>query len=529
MHGQGDVRAIGMAGTAIGTDPVGIKSRGFQVSLGGLIVLVLAAGVAAGVVRSAREVWGVRPIVNTSGLSWAPVGGNGWPPLTRTAGVVLEIAAVFLLVILARTLIGLFGGARPAERQAQRTRLWGIAWRTGSICFLLWFISEESSVLRIDLAREAAIASAVPGWDYNYIVRQQLLPTCGVFAILGLILGMGVSFLFPAAPRGGKRPYWLFVMLAAVAGVLIAALPMWASLIPYLVLVALEAVTNAMHHRLNPGSAFSTRLLRAGIDVVVSCCMCTALALAVARDFEMLRRGKASATTRAGWGLRLFLLAGAAVAGTYIAFVTIPAIHPWFAEGFRQVLNPAGAGMIVCGFGLFGAGMAARAIAGVPERQPSRRVSWLSALYRLAILGAIVFAVLNVLPDSSVVEPYAPSFVTSAVALIKGSVTLFWEAFPDWCTPSELGMFAIENLLWISLILAIVCFVVEVLIRDNVGVTSPFDRLAESRQGAWRFTWLVLGFVVVCLAALPTLIVAGQVVLHLRMYGGDLMTRGWGR
>ena len=42
-----------------------------------------------------------------------------------------------------------------------------------------------------------------------------------------------------------------------------------------------------------------------------------------------------------------------------------------------------------------------------------------------------------------------------------------------------------------------------------------------------RFVWLVSGFVVVCLAALPTLIVASQVVILLRLVGGD-MQNGWG-
>ena len=90
-------------------------------------------------------------------------------------------------------------------------------------------------------------SQSVPGWRHGYRLRQQLFPVCGLFAILGLVVGMGARFLFPAAARTGKRPYWLFVILAGVAAVMIVALPYWASLIPYLVLIALEAVTNAMY------------------------------------------------------------------------------------------------------------------------------------------------------------------------------------------------------------------------------------------------------------------------------------------
>ena len=57
-----------MVASASETESPAISSRAPQVSLGGLIVLVLAAGVAAGVARSAREVWGLRTISNSPGV-----------------------------------------------------------------------------------------------------------------------------------------------------------------------------------------------------------------------------------------------------------------------------------------------------------------------------------------------------------------------------------------------------------------------------------------------------------------------------
>ena len=150
--------------------------------------------------------------------------------------------------------------------------------------------------------------SQFPGWSNGYRAGQALFPVCGIFAILGLVVGMGARFLFPAARRVGKRPYWLFVILAGMAAVLIVALPYWASLIPYLVLIALEAVRNAMHHRLVPGPGFSARLLRAGLDASVAAGVCLSLAVALAGDFERLRRGSPWTTSGLGRGLRLFLL-----------------------------------------------------------------------------------------------------------------------------------------------------------------------------------------------------------------------------
>ena len=295
-----------MAGIAVEAESSAVKSRGFQVSLGGLMVLVLAAGLAAGVVRSAREVWGLRTLPAPGAPIGSPVWGSTKVPVQRTAGVILEVAAVCLLVSLARTLIGLFRSARSVDARDWRSRSWGVTWRVGAVCFLFWFIGEESRVLRIDFRKEAEISLWIPGWNYHYQVRQQLLPACGLFALLGLVLGMGASFMFPQSPRRGSRPYWLFVVLAGVAAVLIVALDQNGMLIVQLVLVALEAVTNAMHHHLQHGRGLWTRLLRAGIDAAISAGLCLGLALALARDFEDVMRARVNRGRRAGHGSRCF-------------------------------------------------------------------------------------------------------------------------------------------------------------------------------------------------------------------------------
>lgn len=266
-----------MAGSVAETESPAVEPSGLQVSLGGLMVLVLAAGVAAGAARSAREVWGLRVLPPPSGAAGSPVGGGAPVPIERTAGVALEIVAVFLLVVLARALIGLLRGSRSADRSERRIRSWGLAWRIGAACFLLWYISVESQVLRIDFVRELEISAMVPGWDSTYRVHQQLLPACGLFAMLGLVLGSGAGFLLPGARRRSRRPYWLFVVLAGVAAVLIVANDRTGSLIAHLVLIALEAVTYAMHHGPDLGRGLWTRLLHAGSDAAIcgGVCLCS--------------------------------------------------------------------------------------------------------------------------------------------------------------------------------------------------------------------------------------------------------------
>ena len=72
VRGKAEAAGEGMRmDSPMGSQGTGGSRRSWQVSLADLCFLVLAAGLAAGVVRGAREVWG-------TGLSrW---GSNGWSP-----------------------------------------------------------------------------------------------------------------------------------------------------------------------------------------------------------------------------------------------------------------------------------------------------------------------------------------------------------------------------------------------------------------------------------------------------------------
>jgi len=52
----------------VGSESSTRRHRGWQVSLADLIVMVLAAGAAAGIARGAQKVWGVRRLSFTSAL-----------------------------------------------------------------------------------------------------------------------------------------------------------------------------------------------------------------------------------------------------------------------------------------------------------------------------------------------------------------------------------------------------------------------------------------------------------------------------
>ena len=109
-----------------------VESTGrWQVSLADLSLLVLAAGLAAGIVRGAREIRVV------------PV---------RASGVGVEVAAVFLALILVRSMLGLARRRPWGAGVTMAGRLASMAWRALAVVLLIHFVLMESDVLRIDLA-----------------------------------------------------------------------------------------------------------------------------------------------------------------------------------------------------------------------------------------------------------------------------------------------------------------------------------------------------------------------------------------
>src|SRR6185312_9494616 len=153
-------------------------------------------------------------------------------------------------------------------------------------------------------------------------------------------MGAGMSLGRSGARR--RRPYWMFVPLAALAGLLFMGLHTgWCSGITQLVLIALEMVNNAMPPPHRAGwDGLSVRLIRAGMASIPAALACLWLALVVARDFERQRRAEPWATSRGSWLLRILSLATALAAGAAVALVAIPNVNPHWFHGFRKVLQP---------------------------------------------------------------------------------------------------------------------------------------------------------------------------------------------
>jgi hypothetical protein len=509
--------------TPNGNEHPNVRGDRWQISLADLIVLVLAVGVAAGVVHEAREVVGNRAVAGRSLAPGAPAAAGSWPvPLERTAGVVFEVAAVFLIVVLTRTIVNLLHAVRRGEEHQKAGVAWRVVWRVAAIGFLLCFIADQSSVLRIDLERETQITSARPWWGANYRLRQGLLPICGALAIAGLALGMGAGAVFDEPLPRRRRPVWLFVPLAGLIGVLLMVESDY-SLIAYLVVVAVEAVSNAMHHASHPGPGLSARLLSAGADAIVACVFCVSLAMILASDFERARRAEPWATTRVGRALRIVLLLATAGVGTYLTVVSIPRIQPALAEGLFQVLKPGALCWITGGVGVFALGLAARSISPRRSRRQPAAFIWLSRLFRYGLMAILLLSALKQLPESMQMPPGIPPSVGRAIDVIGQVQAQAWSLLPYPVVVALTYGLEPDQLRWLIALAFVSPLVIELVVHRIAGQEAPFDVAFCTPRSVMQLTWLTVALVVVCLVALPTLVVAGQAGLHIRINLADWM------
>ena len=489
----------------------------WQISLANLMLLVLAAGVATSLARSARDVWWSRTV---------PAGSNPSVPLERTVGVVLEVVAVLLILMLVKTLISLIFRCRLGAGNWV-VLLSAIAWRIAAVSALVFIVAREWGILRIDYMTLLKLSQERPGWREGYSEWQAMLPVCGLLAMLGLCLGMGAGGILEGPATRRPRPYWLFVPLSALAGLLFLAQPNGRMLIPPLVLLALEAVSNAMPHVIVPTPSLATRLVRAGTDAGVAGIVCLALALMVARDFEKARRSESWGMTWRGRLTRLLALLATIAVGTYIVIVTIPSIHPRFADGFRQILGLAEALTVMGGFSIFAAGLAARALAGRPSPESARRFVGLSTLIPLGVLSLLCLSALKSLPHSFQFVSGVPPGVVLLLDGVQRGHNWLWSLLPDPVTTVVQHCLDPELLGWCLPMLGLVLLIGELVIRPASWIGVPFDALAESAASAFQFLWLTMALTIVCLAAMPILIVASQTLVYIQLRAEDWLTGGW--
>jgi hypothetical protein len=462
--------------------------RRFQASLRDLIVVVLGAGVAAGVARVALE--------RSSGI----------PPGTLPIYVVVGVALIGPAIWVALRLLGQV--IRPASGAPEGPgRLGAVAWRVIAAAMLLGYVAMETA----DLAGEFG---PDPRWYGRWILadeaRAKVLPLCGLFLMTGVILGMSPAAR-PAAPSRTRWQGWSWMVLSVPAVVLFAL-----AMIPisYLVLVALEAVSNAQIHVLISRPGVWSRLDRAAPAAAMASAVCLGAGVWLSRGLR--REPEMGGKPGRAWPL-FVAAAGTAVAGAYLLLVTIPMLDEWLADGIGMVLAaPVGAALVV-GFAAVAAGVAARAVVGnagwEPEAPGSATPRVVRRLGRAGLVVArlvlIVLATLMFLEDSFlpfsrgldwVPAPWAEHFADARVWVkgLPGADVWLYALHPE-------PLFLELGLLWVA---------VQVAGLLSTRGPAPFDLIVVRPRAFPRFVGAWLALTALCLAALPTLFVGGIVAFQ---------------
>jgi hypothetical protein len=266
----------------LGLGGAGKRGQRFQIGVRDLAVWVVGAAIISVLVQRFLRSGAVDSIGNRFGNPF----GNPRDVLVLSLGVLVPLVGIG--VRLAGQVIRLghapvAAGAYQADRLHRHT---AIAWRLGVLALLAFLTAG------IVAAWAPSGSSLSPTIQARLYLRLYVFPLCGLIATLGLLIGMRPPAPLVARPA---RTAWFGVALAGAVGVGVAAAYMP---IPYLVLVALEAVANAMRGQepqvQRPGLA--TRINHAGPPAALA--VAAALATAAWISSDLRRAATASADER---------------------------------------------------------------------------------------------------------------------------------------------------------------------------------------------------------------------------------------
>jgi hypothetical protein len=379
-----------------------------------------------------------------------------------------------------------------------------VAWRLAVVAALGTFVVVEARLLGDDPADLS---------PDSLILRRRLLPLTATLAMVGILAGMT-----PGRPRARARGMaWLSVVWAGSAGVLIAVSQ---AFVPYLVLLALEAVSNAMSRPDRSQLArlgLHRRVIQAGLESIPVLACCFLLGLLISH--ELRRPASRPGGRGASWRGPLALLvatAATAAGAAWLVAVTIPRLHESLAEGLSMTVGLPEAAALVLGIAGLAIGPVTRAAdrPGRPEpgaivdrpRTPFLRVLLLMAVASL-LLDFLLAGGLNL---SWLVEWSWTRWVERVNASFRWLLVYL---------PSPLNQvwYLLLTPQWVALALAQawVCWRVACLLVSPFGSEpTPIDASLEDRHALARCATRWLALTVLMLAALPVLFVVGLVAMH---------------
>ena len=457
----------------------GLGHRGaIRISLADLAVWVLGVGVLCGL--------------------WQRLQAGRWfhPPVDvdRVQGLCAVGLAVSLVLGLSRQAFVLAGGRREVAWRAIP-----LAWRVVATLLLGLFIAEELVFLQDE---PTGLAAREP------IRGRGILPLAGALGMTGVAAGLS------GGQRGTARSRRGSVVWAALSGLAMATAQM---MIPYLVLLAMAAVENALYRtdwawRARP--TIDARLLHAGLEVVPAAVCCLALALRLSDEFTNARVGSRSKSENLGLWIRSSLVA---IFGAWLLWVTIPRISPWLSEGIGMVVSPDLCWAIVLGFAGLSFGIVARA--SVPA-QETRNAEGSKRSRGLRVIGLVMLVLTGVEVVLSLVMEglVRGGILESSGSHGFGGLIVFGEwllSSPRWLSDRIWGVAMSPCWLVLAILEAWLAWRIGGLLVTPPSHATPIDLLLADRGSVRTNLTRWLALTVLMLAALPTLFVAGLVSFHL--------------
>jgi len=278
-------------------------------------------------------------------------------------------------------------------------------------------------------------------------------------------------------------------------------------------------VTPSTRQSSTPRSGDRSTLMTAGAAAGMGMAACMLTGDWLGRD---LRRGETESQTNRTWVDLTYRALTAAVTwglGLYLTFVSLPALHPWLAEGIWAILDPWGTIVIATSFIALAAGLAARGVAEPIEFAPSvdePTRSWLSTvdllimavkLIAAPLLVALILAAVSEIRGDEIRPWYVP--IPLSDLLLKANTLLTLKTSGAiYFDPGK----APEVFILLAGVVGIVATVPRFLFG---GCTAPIDRIGHNPRliGPFLGSWLAIVGVIFTL--FPTLVLGGLVLIHL--------------
>src|SRR5262249_19169671 len=148
-------------------------------------------------------------------------------------------------------------------------------------------------------------------------------------------------------------------------------------------------------------------------------------------------------------------------------------MHPCLLDGFRDILDTESIAMMLGGFGVLAAGLAARALVPPPSHEAPRRLSRLLAAGMIVI---ILLSAMQAVPSSMQIDPAAPAIVGQVCDFIRDLSDWLFSMFPDSIESDLSAWLSPRRLAWPLLTTILALFLIELSgSRTGGSQPAPFD------------------------------------------------------